>query len=40
MTKCSRGIHNAWHSWFKSAFVSKVQLLGSGGRVVHPLTRR
>ncbi|MCZ6377310.1 hypothetical protein O4N72_24015, partial [Vibrio parahaemolyticus] len=35
-----RWIHNAWQFCFESALVFTAQLVRSGGRVVHHLTRR
>ncbi|MDF5326451.1 DUF3265 domain-containing protein [Vibrio parahaemolyticus] len=40
LTKHSRGIHNAWQSWFESALVFTAQWVRFGGGVVHPLMRR
>ncbi|HHX8286355.1 TPA: hypothetical protein ACVOYT_004530 [Vibrio diabolicus] len=40
LTKHSRGIHNAWQSWFELALVFTAQWFRLGGRVVHPLMRR
>ncbi|TBT54294.1 hypothetical protein D5E77_27490, partial [Vibrio parahaemolyticus] len=40
LTRRLRWIHNAWQFCFESALVFTAQLVRSGGRVVHHLTRR
>ncbi|HAS6194909.1 TPA: DUF3265 domain-containing protein [Vibrio vulnificus] len=40
MTRRSRGIHAAWHSWYAASFggESGLRKVGLGG--IHPLTQR
>ncbi|EGQ9283945.1 DUF3265 domain-containing protein [Vibrio vulnificus] len=40
ITRRSRGIHAAWHSWYAASFggESGLRKVGLGG--IHPLTRR
>ncbi|WP_253664716.1 DUF3265 domain-containing protein [Vibrio parahaemolyticus] len=40
MTRRSRGIHAAWHSWYAVSFGGESGLQKAGLSGIHPLTQR